>query len=403
MKKRRFAVLSHTLPPSPSGQAVMLYRILSGIDPEEYYVISGEMYRRGSRTETFLPADYFSIRLPRWLRPLISIKLPSFIRDMLNMIVTIPWRIYKLVQIGRANPVHAIIACTGDIADIPAGFLSSKILRTNFYAYIFDDYVYQWTGLSRLLAKLTSPGIFKRSAGIIGPNEYICDEYTRRYDVPCTLVRNPCGIEELGSPTNDKWPNELNRIRIVYTGAIYHANFDCFRNLIQAVKSLPEYLLELHIFTAQTPEQLATHGLESKKLFLHSHVPYNTILNEQRNADILFLPLAFDSPIPEVIRTSAPGKLGEYLASGRPVLAHVPSDSFVAYYFKRYHCGFAVDQNDPQRLATEIKKLITDPASRGEITHNARMRAKLDFSPEVARHRLLGLLYPERMMETDHG
>jgi glycosyltransferase involved in cell wall biosynthesis len=121
-------------------------------------------------------------------------------------------------------------------------------------------------------------------------------------------------------------------------------------------------------------------------------LPYGEILERQRKADILFLPLAFESPIPQVIRTSAPGKLGEYLASGRPLLAHVPANSFVAYYFKKHQCGFIVDQNNPDELAAEIKKIIVNPDGQNEIVRNARRQASLDFSPEIVQGQLKAAL-----------
>ncbi len=383
MKSRRFAVLSHTLPPSPSGQAVMLYRILSGFRPEEYYVISRDAYERNPQ-EAFLPVEYFDVRSPRWLQLLTGIKLPLPVRDLIDAVATILWRTYKLIQIGQKNPVQAIIAGTGDIADIPAGFLASKILGVDFHAYIFDDYVYQWTGLYRFLAKLMSSLIFRLSAGVIGPNEYICDEYSRRYNINCTLVRNPCSMEELDAPVNDRWPDEAGKIKIIYTGAIYHANYDCFHNLISAMNLLQEHAIELHIYTAQTAEQLTTQRIKGERIFIHTHIPYQQILQEQRRADVLFLPLAFNSPIPEVLRTSAPGKMGEYLASGRPILAHIPADSFVADYMKMKQCSAVADKNDPSDLAAHILKLILDGDYRCAIVKNARRQARLDFDPRIS-------------------
>jgi len=388
MRPRRFAVLSHTLPPSPSGQAVMLYRILSGFDPEEYYVVSRDVYERRNPQEAFLPVVYFDVLPPRWLQLLTGIRLPLPLRDMINIVATTLWRTYKLVRIGQKNPVQIIIAGTGDIADIPAGFFASKVLGVDFHAYIFDDYVYQWTGLYRFLAKLMSLWIFRLSAGVIGPNEYICEEYSRRYRINCALVRNPCSIEELDASVNDQWPDELDKIKIIYTGAIYHANYDCFHNLIAAMNLLQEHAIELHIYTAQTVEQVMAQGIKGERIFIHTHIPYDQVLKKQRQADILFLPLAFESPIPEVLRTSAPGKMGEYLASGRPILAHVPADSFVAYYMKTKQCSAVADKNDPSDLAGHILKLILDENYRCMIVKNARRQARLDFDPRISSTRL---------------
>ncbi|SRR6266487_1973335 len=395
MVHARFALLSHILPPSPSGQAVILYRILSGVPEDKYYLIQSRTLPQMERNESDLfqlRSQYYSLPAepalsgPRYFRL-------SYVRNKVNLLLQIYVRAKNIADILRREPTtRALVACSGDFADIPAGALAGRMLQVPFYAYIFDDYVFQWTGSQRWIAKLIAPFIFKHSAGIIGPNEFIGEEYRQRYGVRTTLVRNPYAKDALNKEPYSRWPAESGRIKIIYTGAIYHANFDCFRNLIQAMKLLPEYPLELHIFTAQTREQLECQGIQNEKTFIHSHIPYSVILEEQRKADILFLPLAFESPIPEVIRTSAPGKLGEYLASGRPVLAHVPASSFVAYYFKKYQCGVIVEQNDAHKLAVEIKKLVVDPEGCNEMIQNARQQAGFDFSPELAQNQLLELL-----------
>lgn len=383
----RFAILSHVLPPSPSGQAVVLYHIFSGFDPCEYYLISKENYARdkvGMESKLRLQAQYYSLpHEPQLSRP--NRFGLGRLRSIINLIVRLVVRTNSIINIMHSEPTRAIIACSGDLVDIPAGFIASRMAHIPFFAYIFDDYVFQWTGDYRLFVKLVAPYIFKHSAGIIGPNEFICEEYRRRYDVSSTLVRNPCGKNELEKEPYLQWPAEPGKIKIVYTGAVYHANFDCFRNLIQAMESLSENNLELHIFTAQTQEQLETQGIQSKQVFIHSHVPYCDILEQQRKADILFLPLAFESPIPEVIRTSAPGKMGEYLASGRPVLAHVPADSFVSWYFKEHECGVVVETNEPAMLLQAIRYIMEDVDLRHRVGENARTCARTDFSLAVAR------------------
>jgi glycosyltransferase involved in cell wall biosynthesis len=112
----------------------------------------------------------------------------------------------------------------------------------------------------------------------------------------------------------------------------------------------------------------------------------------QRRADLLFLPLAFDSPYPVLINTSCPSKMGEYLASGRPVLVHAPAGSFVAWYFKKYECGLVVDEPDPAKLAAAVGRLLTDNDLRRRLGHRARERARADFSVPVARATFEGLM-----------
>jgi glycosyltransferase involved in cell wall biosynthesis len=392
----KFALLSHILPPSPTGQAVMLYRILSGIQEDNYYLINTRNHLSPGRNrvdERFrLGGKYYS--LPP--EPTINHRYHfgwSWILKVINIFIRLYARTRNVLGILRCEPnTSAILVCTGDLVDIPAGFLVSRICRIPFYAYIFDDYLYQFIGSERWAVKLISPYIFKHSAGIIGPNEFICQEYQRRYGVTAAMVRNPCDKTELEKEPYNQTYGPKSRIKILFTGDVYLANYDCFRNLIQAMKSLLEYPLELHIFTARIPEQLANEGIQSDKTFIHPHLTYSEVLEQQRMSDILFLPLAFESPIPEIIRTSAPGKLGEYLASGRPVLAHVPANSFVAHYLEKNQCGLVASENDPASLKNHILKLINDEGFCRATTHHARQRAKQDFDPQISSEKLVDFL-----------
>ena len=383
---KKFAVLSHVLPPSPSGQSVMLYRILSLVDASGYYLIASQSQVGEDSTERLKAPIY---DLPP--EPTLCFGISS-IRTVSNLLLHIFTRTRNLLAILRREPTSAVVACSGDIVDIPAAFLASHYMQIRFYAYIFDDYVYQWTGNHRRFAGFIAPFIFKHSTGIIGPNEYICREYEERYKVKATLIRNPCDENELLKDPFLPWPAETGKIKIFYSGAIYQANYDCFRNLLQAMDLLPEYPLELHIFTAQSVQQLLEQGIAGEKIITHVHISNSQILDLQRKADILFLPLAFDSPIPEVVRTSAPGKLGEYLASGRPILAHIPADLFVADYCQRYYCAGVASQNDSSALAEYIKHFVVDENFRAEIIRNALSRAQVDFHPQLASDKIVKLL-----------
>ena len=383
---KKFAVLSHVLPPSSSGQSVMLYRILSLIDSSDYYLIASRPFGDDSVGRRLQSQIY---NLPS--EPTLRFGHQQ-IRNIANLFVSIFARTRNLLALLRREPARALVACSGDLMNIPAAFLASRFAHIPFYAYIFDDYVCQWTGYYRRFAKFFAPFIFKRSAGIVGPNEFICEEYGRRYGVETTLVRNPCDANELGKDPFVPWPAETDKIKIFYSGAIYHANHDCFRNLIAAIDILSDYPLELHIFTAQSDQQLLEQGIAGGKIITHAHISNGEILELQRKADILFLPLAFASPIPEVIRTSAPGKLGEYLASGRPILAHVPANSFVAVYCSSHHCADVASQNDATMLAREIEHIINDRNFRAGIVRMALTQAHLDFHPRVACEKFVQLM-----------
>src|SRR5207247_1374618 len=146
----------------------------------------------------------------------------------------------------------AILACTGDIYDLPAAYLASRMLRVPFHAYLFDDYVFQWPPSSdRSFARRISPFIMQGAESIIVPNEFLRDELRRRYGVSSVIVRNPYELSNDGAETNAPQPAaSSDRRRIVYTGTVYHAHFDAFRNLIAGIRDLPSARWRLDIYTS---------------------------------------------------------------------------------------------------------------------------------------------------------
>ena len=240
----------------------------------------------------------------------------------------------------------------------------------------------------------------RNAAAVIVPNEFLRDEYRLRYGVEPIVIYNPCENIETNdtNDTNDTSDTSFTaktEISIVFTGAIYHANYGAFRNLLAAIKQLGRPDVRLHLYTFQNSELLRNEHIAGPVVY-HDYLSPQAVQKVQQRADILFLPLSFDSAIPEVIKTSAPGKMGEYMATGRPVLAHTPPDSFVTSYFREYDCGLVVDEENPTALACAIQQLLNDSNLRSRIVANARERANVDFSVTVAQQKFVKLFSGEK-------
>ena len=385
----KFALVSHILPPSWSGQAMIIYKLLKDVNPSDYILISREDYSKDNipdYSNRLLGKYYY---LPRIL-PKIAIinKGINKLKKKLNIPQFLQIKLYlktnQIIKILKKENPHAIIACTGDILDLPASYIASKKLKIPFYAYIFDYYSYQWTiPKERAFAKAYEEIIMKNSAGIIVPNEFMKQELKDRYGVDPTIVYN-CNDTNFKKNNTHPWPLNKDEIKIVYTGAIYNAHYDAFQTLVKVINSLTKENVNLHLYTNQSKEWLTRQKI-SGKVVHHNHVTLIESLEIQKRADILFLPLAFNTEFPEVIKTSMPGKMGEYLASGRPILVHAPKDSFLSWYFKINDCGLVVDTEDHLELEKAIKRIIEDKEFRENIVHNDLRCAQDDFSIEKAR------------------
>jgi glycosyltransferase involved in cell wall biosynthesis len=386
----KFVLVSHVLPPLASGQAIILYRLLKEFDPRTYCLISWQNHHYCDASVTAspkLPGKHYHLRSDFQIR-----RAPPLIRGAVNTWLPVIMRAGQIARVAKIEKCDAIVACTADLFNLPAGYLGSRLLNLRFYPYIFDYYSEQWINpLDKLLARRWEPLLIKGAAGVIVPNEFMCQEYQRLYGIDSTVIHNICDLSAYENLSDGDDVSFHREIRIVYTGAVYQAHYDAFRNLLAGMKQVNRADLKLHLYSAQSMEELEDHGIIGP-IVLHQHEPLSAMPTIQKEADILFLPMAFASPYPEIVRTSSPGKMGEYLATGRPVLAHAPPNSFISCYLRTHKCGVVVDRNEPEDVAQAISSILTDADMRRRIGIQAKYRASVDFSLSAGQAALKCLL-----------
>jgi glycosyltransferase involved in cell wall biosynthesis len=301
----------------------------------------------------------------------------------------------RIADIIRREGCAAIVACTGDVMHLPAGYLASRATGVPFFAYVFDHYSYrEWHDpVAAFWARRFEPLVMKGAAGVIAPNEILRDDLRERFGVEAVVIHNSFDISpyETGRRDDANSRSTSGEVNIVFTGAVYEPHFGAFRNLMIALQKLRRPGVRLHLYTNQQDETLERENVRGP-IVRHPQQSMTEMPRVQMEADILFLPFAFDSPYPDLVRTSATTKLGEYLAARRPVLVHAPRDSFVSWYFRKYECGVVVDEDDPARLAEGIELILGDAQLCQRLIANAYERAQTDFSISASRAAFAQLL-----------
>lgn len=363
-------VVSPVVPPVPSGQSMVLGRLLRDPPVPVYFATQDDSVGRRADTVILRQARFYG---PGWL--------PALLRRPMSAVLTLHTLVHRTVELTRSArrlQVGTIIGCTGGATEVVAASLAAMILRRRFVAYLFDDPVYQFpAGPIRRFAALAERFWSRRVSAVIVPNEALAEVVNHRAGLTALIVRNPVpanALEQL--PTSDARADLGDPVRLVYTGATYAAQADALANIVRAI-GLVGTRMELHVYTSQTSNDLAGLGIDSPVVVRHDHVDGESCLATQRAADLLVLPLAFHSPYPEVIETSAPGKLGEYLASGRPLLVHAPARSWVADFVYEHDAGVVVGVDDPGAVASALVELCSDSALRQRLVRGARSVAGL--------------------------
>jgi glycosyltransferase involved in cell wall biosynthesis len=427
----KFALVAHTVPPATGGNATILERLLRSVDsstycvlseqeddrqigehdlsgplpgrhyalPSEYHRLPAELQSRAVRQSVFFSESWIRV-LPRRTQPQ-AVRVAAFAARRIvrgRAVVTGTWRAAaRIEELLRRERCDVVVAVTGDFQNLPASFLAARRLGIPFCAFICDYYSQVWSSQPyyRYVTAVIEPLIIKRAQGLVVLNEFMQRELRDRFGRDSVVVHPPCDL----SLHDAQQPRELapmeDPIEVVFTGAVSPAQSDALRNLLAAVEASSRRI-DVHVYTAQSPgiaEMLGVRG----RFEHHPHVPQEEVPRIQRAADILFLPMSFDSPYPRVVKTSLPTKVGDYLSSCRPILVHAPPDCFISWYFRTHRCGLVVDEPSPARVAEGIDRLAGDAELQRRLVAAARERAARDFDRSDLTTRFVR--YLERVSE----
>ncbi len=409
----KFALISNVLPPLETAPAAIINRLLRDFDPESYCLLSSKNYTSGEYPYYFsrLRGRFYHIPSLLKLDMGTDVRLRAAV-EVGTFGFGVALRARAIARILKSENCEAVVCCTSgdEVQDFPAAYLASRFTGTRFYAYLLDSYMHMASyGIRRTflrrfeapimkgVAAIIENPIMRGAAGVIAHNEFQRDEVRRRYQVDATVIHNPCDLGDYeraraSHAEMKEIPLESDEVKIVFTGGVGELHFQAFHNLLKSLKLLNRENLKLHLYTSALSAQDCEREGISGPVVYHPHEVISAMPVIQQQADILFLPLAFDTKYPEIISTAAPGKMGEYLAARRPILVHAPADSFISWYFRRYECGIVVDQNDPVQLANALDSLLADASLRERLSERAWERAKTDFNIATAQVKLAELI-----------
>jgi glycosyltransferase involved in cell wall biosynthesis len=163
------------------------------------------------------------------------------------------------------------------------------------------------------------------------------------------------------------------RVNIVYTG-VWKDGYGpslLYEAISRIARTDPSSISNLSVLTAGfAPGQAERYGI-SEYVREYGRMTHAKALSLMKSADVLFLPV-FDGKQEQF---HLPGKLFEYAAAGKPILAAVPPDGESAAFLARVGGGFVIPPRDPAALQQAIQQL----ARLGSLPVIPQDRAQLDF------------------------
>jgi len=180
-------------------------------------------------------------------------------------------------------------------------------------------------------------------------------------------------------PSNFKQSERENPV-VVYSGHLY--DYKGIPTILSAAKLLPDVNFKL-VGGHEEDVKRVSDEIRIKKLTnlsLTGHLPHSEVPQHLWNADVLLLPPSGKHPSAQ---WTSPVKLGEYLASGTPVVAtKIPA---LNYWLTDKEVKF-VEPDNPESLAKGIRSILENPVKNVERIRKARELAqKLSYERRCER------------------
>jgi glycosyltransferase involved in cell wall biosynthesis len=368
-KKKKTLIISYYFPPISVAASHVINSIVKFLPKEDVCVL------RGNPDETYgaliidndfkLDVLQYISDIPKIFRKKsFKITLPVYLYHLWILAV-----ILKGLKIIRKNKVENILTLFPNHYFLIASYFIHKISGLPLIIYWVD--VYQ-EGRPHFFERWVAY-LFEKKILVSARKNFVMTPFLKEH------LRKKYGIETevLPIPTELKPDNNVDslikndkEIRIVFTGRIYDAQLDAVVNLVNALKLINQFNIKLLLITPERKETLEKQGISGENVSIFQ-VRRDECIAFQRQADILFLPLAFNSPSPLVVNLSLPSKVLEYFVAMRPILVHAPSDSYIVSYAKEKGFAVVVDKPDPDELKKAIIELINNKKQRDIVVRNA--------------------------------
>ncbi len=276
-----------------------------------------------------------------WVRPAIRT-----VCDQLNG--------WKPDVIYASAPPHSSLILgkkLANIYDVPLVVEFRDLWSGNHYL----DFLPRWR---RWLDANWEKRLLSCSSGLVTVSVPLADSLRKRYEQAVLTLPNGWDPDDVcDASVASLKKHEDKCFQIVYTGILYGEKQDV-SPLFAAIAQMPE--IQVHFYGRQfgyAEMKARAYGV-TDKVFFHDPVPREDALRLQREADALLLAL-WNDPRQRGVYT---GKLFEYLASGRPIIALGPRGNVASEMIESLNTGAVANTSGE---VSEILKKWQQKCPRG--------------------------------------
>jgi glycosyltransferase involved in cell wall biosynthesis len=367
-------LLCRNIPPAPTGASVVIANLARQFRTDEM-VIVGAYYLR-TPAQTWSPEwpalKYAVVQLPdgwrgaRWLR---WIQFPL-------LLLRAWWTL-------MAGGCKAIVVVFPDEVFLLTAYLLARMTGKPLYPYLHNTYLENRP--NNRLARWLQPRVFAIASHVFVMSEGMRRLFRVNYpDLRCSALVH--SFNQSIPERNDTKPPPVHQpLRLVMFGNVGPSNADAAARFAQLARSSP-YDLRLTVFSGTSRSYLKQLGFTGDNIVVET-VSHDVLMQGLKQSDIILLPHGFFGAVADdEITTIFPTRTIEALISGRPILAHTPSDCFLAEFLRQHQCAVIVDKPEVAAIEQAVERLRLDPDLRSQVVRQALLAAEQFQAPRVAAH-----------------
>ena len=284
----------------------------------------------------------------------------------------------KTVLKRNIKKIDYIHAC-----DLDCGYISSKIAKKYNKKMIYD--MYDYYADSRTMPKILKRFISKKENDVINKSalSIICGEWRKKQinkakPQRLTIIHNTPNIDF--KETKSIIKSKSKKIKVCYVGIL-----QTDRLLLELLNEFKKHDdLEFHVggFGIYEKEFLEA-SKKYSNIFYYGSLKYNQVLGLESDCDILF---ATYNPVIENHRYSAPNKVYEAMALGKPII--VCNNTGIDELVKKNNTGFAIDY-DADKFFEILYKFKDNKEILNDISKNAKKLYNEKYNWNIMEKRLI--------------
>jgi glycosyltransferase involved in cell wall biosynthesis len=188
--------------------------------------------------------------------------------------------------------------------------------------------------------------------------ERYCEHLSSKHGVPFELMPH---VIVPPSPRPQVVPREQRRPIVHLGGNVYaNMNLDCVQTMHRVLEAMDQPP-ELEILGFTPAADLERWGINGPFVRTGT-VTRAELLERQRSCQVLYLPEAFDTAVPEMILNNFPTKALEYMLTGTPILVHAPADCYLTRVAREHGWAVIVDQPGEAPLRAGLARIMAGGA-----------------------------------------